>query len=165
MRFNQLITHSGESPYFFRPKSNANVIRDLEQQQRRRQWKCHLKTNICEMVITLCLLPFCRIFYCWQSTLLMDWLMRRWRKFRDRDLLLCVDVVVKTRLRQRIIILKCVCRTCSSIIFPYSTNQIILFWHRRCCCCPPYLNSPLRHLFETHCGHFLLLLLRNPTIL
>ena len=26
------------------------------------------------------------------------------------------------------------CRTCSTIIFPYSTNQIIVFWRRRCRC-------------------------------
>ena len=34
LRFNQLITHSGESPYVFRPKSNANVIRDYYQYTR-----------------------------------------------------------------------------------------------------------------------------------
>ena len=60
-----------------------------------------------------------------------------------KDLLLCVHVVVKTA---NLEISRChladyvkelnksACRTCSTIIFPYSTNQIIVFW-RRCCCC------------------------------
>ena len=32
-------------------------------------------------------------------------------------------------------------RTCSTIIFPHSTNQIIVFWRCRCPCCHPCLSS------------------------
>ena len=33
------------------------------------------------------------------------------------------------------------CRTCSTIIFLHSTNQIIDFWRCRCRCCRQILNS------------------------
>ena len=33
------------------------------------------------------------------------------------------------------------CRTCSTIIFPHSTNQIIHSWSCRCRCCRHFLNS------------------------
>ena len=32
-----------------------------------------------------------------------------------------------------------VCRSCSTIVFPLSTNQVIVFWRRRCC--RPCLSS------------------------
>ena len=32
------------------------------------------------------------------------------------------------------------CSTCCTIIFPYSTNQIIVFWRPRCHCGRPCLN-------------------------
>ena len=59
---------------------------------------------------------------------------------RMRDLLLCVHFVVKTlrfghftlsfgKLRQELY--WSACRTCSTIIFPHSTNQIIVFWRCR----------------------------------
>ena len=35
------------------------------------------------------------------------------------------------------------CRTCSTIILPHSTNQIVLFWRRRCCCRRAFLSSLL----------------------
>ena len=40
------------------------------------------------------------------------------------------------------------CRTCSTIIFPHSTNQIVVFWRRRCPwrCCRPCLSSLIRHV-------------------
>ena len=34
------------------------------------------------------------------------------------------------------------CRTCSTIIFTHSTNQIIIFWRRRCSCRRPCLKLP-----------------------
>ena len=34
-------------------------------------------------------------------------------------------------------------RTCSTIIFPHSTNQIVHFWRRRCCCRRAFLSSLL----------------------
>ena len=34
------------------------------------------------------------------------------------------------------------CRTCSTIIFTHSTNQIIVFWRRRCSCRRPCLKLP-----------------------
>lgn len=37
------------------------------------------------------------------------------------------------RLRQRIL-LKCVPLVCSTVVFPFSTNEIIAFWRRRCRC-------------------------------
>ena len=58
-----------------------------------------------------------------------------------KDLLLCVHVVVETL---NLEISRChladyvknvvlsACRTCSTIIFPKSTNQIILFYRRPC---------------------------------
>ena len=55
-----------------------------------------------------------------------------------RDLLLCGHVVVKT------LNLECywsACRTCSTIIFLHSTNQIIVFSSCRCRCRRPCLNS------------------------
>ena len=36
---------------------------------------------------------------------------------------------------------KSACRTCSTIIFPHSTNQIIVFWRRHCRCRRPCLSS------------------------
>ena len=77
-----------------------------------------------------------------------------------KDLLFCVHVAVKTlnlensrrhyfgRLRQ-IILLKCV-RTCSTIIFPHSSNQIIVFWRRRCCCRRPCLRSLITQKARQH---------------
>ena len=35
------------------------------------------------------------------------------------------------------------CRTCSTIIFPYSTNQITVFWRCLCRCLRPCLKSNL----------------------
>ena len=67
-----------------------------------------------------------------------------------KDLLLSVDVVVKTL---NLEISRChlvdyvhefylsACRTCSTIIFPHSTNHIIVFWRRRCRCRRPCLSS------------------------
>ena len=43
------------------------------------------------------------------------------------------------RLRQKIA--PNACRTCSTIIFPRSSNQIIDFWRCRCCCSRRFLNS------------------------
>ena len=40
------------------------------------------------------------------------------------------------------------CRTCSTIIFPHSANQIIDLW-RRCGCCSRFLNSLLITLIAT----------------
>ena len=74
-----------------------------------------------------------------------------------KDLLLCVRVVVKTL---NLEITRChladyvkelhlsACRTCSTIIFPHSTNQIIVFWCRRCCCHRPCLSSLNRELTQ-----------------
>ena len=73
-----------------------------------------------------------------------------------KDLLLCVHVAVKTsRLDLEISCCHLVdyakelylhaCRTCSTIIFPHSTYQIIVFWRRRCRC--PRLSS-LRSLLR-----------------
>ena len=69
---------------------------------------------------------------------------------RMKDLLLCVHVVAKTlnleisryHLADYVKELDLsACRTCSTIIFPHSTNQIIVFWRRRCCCRRPCLSS------------------------
>ena len=72
--------------------------------------------------------------------------------YRMKDLLLCVLVVVKTL---NLEISRChladyvkelsenACRTCSTIIFPHSTNQIVVFWRRRCRCRRPCLSSLL----------------------
>ena len=67
-----------------------------------------------------------------------------------KDLLLRVHVVVKTL---NLEISRChladyveelylsACRTCSTIIFPHSTDEIIVFWGRRCRCRRPCLRS------------------------
>ena len=75
--------------------------------------------------------------------------------YRMKDLLLCVLVVVKTL---NLEISRCyladyvkelsenacrTCRMCSTIIFPHSTNQIVVFWRRRCRCRRPCLSSVL----------------------
>ena len=69
-----------------------------------------------------------------------------------KDLLLCVHIVVKTL---NLEISRChlagyvkelyqsVCRTCSTIIYPHSINQITVFWRCRCCCLRPCLSSLL----------------------
>ena len=65
-----------------------------------------------------------------------------------KDLLLRAWVVVRTAkrkiLRRRLAdyvktFHQKVCRTCSTILFPHSTNQIIDLW--RCCCRRRFLNS------------------------
>ena len=69
-----------------------------------------------------------------------------------KDLLLCVHVLVKTLNLE----ISCcclanyekefylsACRTCSMIIFPYSTNQIIVFWRCLCRCRRLCLSSVL----------------------
>ena len=67
-----------------------------------------------------------------------------------KDLLLCVHVVVKTfnmeisrcHLADYVKEFYCsACRTCSTIIFSHSTNQIIVFWRRHCRCGRPCLSS------------------------
>ena len=67
-----------------------------------------------------------------------------------KDLLLGVHVVVKTlnlgiwRCRLADYVKECyysACRTCSMIIFPHLSNQIIVSWRCRCCCCRRCLNS------------------------
>ena len=67
-----------------------------------------------------------------------------------KDLLLCVHVAVKTL---NLEISRChlvgyvkelyssACRTCSTIIFPHSTNHIIVFWRRRRRCRHTCLSS------------------------
>ena len=71
-----------------------------------------------------------------------------------KDLLLCVHVVVKTL---NLEISRChladqsVCRTCSTIILPHLTNQVIVFWRGRCrcvarpCYVPKAPNAGKRH--------------------
>ena len=63
---------------------------------------------------------------------------------------MCVHVVVRTL---KLEISRChladdvtelyesACSTCSTIIFPRSNNQIIVFWRRRCCFRRPCLSS------------------------
>ena len=67
-----------------------------------------------------------------------------------KDLLLCVHVVIKTLnleisrchlARYVTELYKSACRTCSTIIFPHSTNQIIVFWRHHCRWCRPCLSS------------------------
>ena len=69
-----------------------------------------------------------------------------------KDLLLCVHVVVETfslemsrcHLADFVRALcKSACRTCSTIIFAHSTNQIIVFWRPCCRCRGPCLSSLL----------------------
>ena len=75
-------------------------------------------------------------------------------RLRMKDLLLRARVVVKTsnmkishvvfwRL-QRNIAPKACC-TCSTIILPYSTNEIVEFWRCRCRCRREVLNSLLNY--------------------
>ena len=84
-----------------------------EKQQRRQRnltWK-----NDWEMVTILWLVLLPGILYCWQSTLQMDWLKRRWSKCRERKIYCCLFTKVKFsnftlsfgRLRQRLVV-KCV---------------------------------------------------------
>ena len=67
-----------------------------------------------------------------------------------KDLLLCIHVVIKTLnleisrchlARYVTELYKNACRTCSTIIFPHSTNQIIVFWRHHCRWCRPCLSS------------------------
>ena len=71
---------------------------------------------------------------------------------RLKDLLLCVHVVVKTlnleiprwHLTDYVKeLFYSMCRTCSTIIFPHLTNEIIVFWRRHCCCRHPRLSSQM----------------------
>ena len=71
---------------------------------------------------------------------------------RLKDLLLCVHVVVQTlnleiprwHLTDYVKeLFYSTCRTCSTIIFPHLTNQIIVFWRRHCCCRHPCLSSQM----------------------
>ena len=75
-----------------------------------------------------------------------------------KDLLLYVHVVFKTL---NLEISRChladyvkefyysACRTCSTIIFPHSANQIIVFWRRRCRCRRPCSSSLFEVLMTT----------------
>ena len=92
------------------------------------------------MVTTLWLLLLPRNHYCWQSTL--QWTGRsamevlkygKWKIYfcmcaLNLEISRChlADYVKELYLRA--------CRTCSTIIFPHSTNQIIVFRRRRCRC-------------------------------
>ena len=122
------------------------------QQGRQRQWKRHLQIDIWEMVTILWLLLPC-IFIVGKAR--CKWTSRSVDEVNienERFTVVCFDVVVKT---VNLEISRChlagyvkefylsARRTCSTIIFPHSTNQIIVFWRRRCRYGWPCLGSLL----------------------
>ena len=79
-------------------------------------------------ILWLGLLP--RILYCWQSTLQMDWLKRRWSKCRERKSYCCLFTKVKFRnftlsfgrLRQRLEV-KCVPHVQHDYFSPFNQSD------------------------------------------
>ena len=137
------------------PRARAAQLMGLKQQRRQRKRKHHLKTNVWEMVTILWLLLLLRILYCWQSTLQMDREKCRWSKYREREIHCCVfkDKTLNLGISRchlanyvnELYESACrtcrTCRTCSTIIFPRSANQFIVFWRCRCLCRDPCLSS------------------------
>ena len=73
-----------------------------------------------------------------------------------KDILSCVHVIVKTlnleisRCYWQTASMNCFkvrtarAATCSTVIFPHSSNQMIVFWRRRCRCCRPCLKLRIK---------------------
>ena len=57
-------------------------------------------------------------------------LKRRWNKHREWKICSCVFTLLLGDYVKECY--QTACRTCSTIIFPHSTNQIIVFWRRLC---------------------------------
>ena len=122
---------------------------ELKKQRRQRQRKRHLKINILEMVTILLFLPLPRIPFdrargkqtggsafevnLENERFAVVFPRCRWNlKFGNFTLSLA-DYVKELNQSE--------CRTCSTFIFPHSTNQSIAFWRRRCRCRRPCLSS------------------------
>ena len=105
-------------------------------------------------------IPSVRILQCWRRTLQLDWSERCSSKSHNWDIRLYAQVVVKTV--NAVISRGCfpedgtdlfigACRTCSTIVFPHSTNQILNLWRCRSCSRRWCLNSLLGSLRNDSC--------------
>jgi len=99
----------------------------------------HMFTSDCLAIIAFCTH--------WQITVQVDWWERRrikhseWKIYCYVCTLSLKPYIWKFSRCHLADYVKELCysayRTCSTIIFPHSTNQIIVFWRRLCCCRRP----------------------------
>ena len=127
-----------------------HVVREFEKLRRLLQRRRHIKIELCVRLSVLRLFHVGHVVQNRRGALSLAWHQCRFhaktknegftaagsrfrQNFKYEDFTSSFG-----RLRRKL--LQKACRTCSTIIFPHSTNKIIYLW--RCCCrCRHFLNS------------------------